>query len=112
MSLKAVELQVALPRTLEAGRIQEHQLQRTIHEQQSLINERKQLDEHMRLRPLDVKETAKNQIRERDQKQKRNKHVNEEPTSEAGEGVSSQANTSTPVAMRDPMRGRIIDISL
>lgn len=113
MSLKAVELQVALPRTLEVTRIQEQQQQRTMHEQQSMIDQRRDLDEHMRKRPHDVDETQKNQIREREQKNNKHgfsqadsSHSNEEKESSAGE------NASQTVSMRDPMRGRFIDISL
>lgn len=112
MSLKAVELQVALPRTLEAGRIQEHQLQRSIHEQQSLIDDRKELDQHMRQRPLDVQQTEKNQIRERERRQQQNNQEREGFAVQAGESVSSGEKTAPSIPMRDPMRGRFIDISL
>lgn len=114
MSLKAVELQVALPRTVDVGRIQEQQLNRMIHQQQSMLDERKELDEHMRQRPLNVDETMKNQIREREQKQKqqRNQHGEEGASFEEKEAAASPSNTASPVAMRDPMRGRLIDISL
>ncbi|MGG4443424.1 hypothetical protein [Brevibacillus fortis] len=112
MSLKAVELQVAIPRTLEVSRIQEHQQQRSMHEQQSMIDQRRDLDEHMRQRPSDIEQSQKNQIREREKKQgqqdhKDNKESTNNQTSESSEGVSANADL-----MRDPLRGRIIDISL
>lgn len=113
MSLKAVELQVALPRTLEVTRVQEQQQQRTMHEQQSMIDQRRDLDEHMRKRPNDVDETQKNQIREREQKNGRNHFGQAESSHSNEEKESSTAeNTTQTVSMRDPMRGRFIDISL
>jgi len=110
MSLKAVELQVAIPRMTEVGRIQENQQQRPTTEQLLLHEERKHLDEQNRQRPHVVDQTEKNQIREREQKKK------DEP---AVIVVSTEASDETPVEtardavdMRDPMRGRFIDISL
>lgn len=112
MSLKTVELQVALPRTLEVSRIQEHQQQRTVREQQSLINERTLHDQQMRQRPLDVEHTDKNQIREREQKHKKNQKDPEGAAFSEGGDMTGEEKTAHPVSMRDPMRGRYIDISL
>ncbi|MED4750150.1 hypothetical protein [Brevibacillus choshinensis] len=112
MSLKTVELQVALPRTLEVSRIQEHQQQRTVHEQQSLIKERNLHDQQMRQRPLDIEHTEKNQIREREQKQKKNQKDSAAFASSEGGDMTGEAKTTLPVSMRDPLRGRMIDISL
>ncbi|KZE53094.1 hypothetical protein AV540_08555 [Brevibacillus parabrevis] len=113
MSLKAVELQVALPRTLEVGRIQEHQMQRSMHETQSMIDQRKELDAHMRHRAADIDETQKNQIREREQGQQR-EHDESSDSSSAGQknAAAKDQNAPSSVSMRDPMRGRFIDISL
>ncbi|MDF2679386.1 MAG: hypothetical protein K0R47_576 [Brevibacillus sp.] len=112
MSLKTVELQVALPRTLEVSRIQEHQQQRTVHEQQSLINERTLHDQQMRQRPLDIDQTEKNRIREREQKQKKKQKDSEATASSEGVDITGEEKTTLPVSMRDPLRGRFIDISL
>ncbi|MGG1661391.1 hypothetical protein [Brevibacillus sp. NRS-1366] len=111
MSLKTVELQVALPRTLEVTRVQEQQQQRTMHEQQSMIDQRRDLDKHMRKRPHDVDQTQKNQIREREQKNSKDGFEQSALSNEEKENSSGE-NASPTVAMRDPMRGRFIDISL
>ncbi|MDH4617219.1 hypothetical protein [Brevibacillus sp. AY1] len=111
MSLKAVELQVAIPRMTEVGRIQEQQLQRPTHEQVLLHDERKQLDEHNRQRPIDVEHTEKGMIREREQKQKKK----DEPAAiltTTGSDSTTEEKTAEAVDMRDPLRGRFIDISL
>ncbi|GED70212.1 hypothetical protein BRE01_39140 [Brevibacillus reuszeri] len=114
MSLKTIELQVALPRTLEVTRIQEQQQQRTMHEQQSMINQRRELDEHLRQRPHDVDPTQKNQIREREQRKGKGgfeqSASSSEEEKEAGSGDST--SSASTISMRDPMRGRFIDISL
>ncbi|WP_400163000.1 hypothetical protein ACAF76_008825 [Brevibacillus sp. TJ4] len=111
MSLKVVELQVALPRMTDVGRIQEQQLQRPIHEELNQQQERKQLDELNRQRPIEVNETEKNLIRERESREQ--KQNGERMSGEAAE-EEKQAETlkSKAVPMRDPMRGRFIDISL
>lgn len=112
MSLKNVELQVALPRTLEVTRIQDQLLQRGVHEQQSLMEERSQLDQQMRQRPTDVSHTEKNRIREREQKQKnKQQDPNMSSASPEGEGADDDVKRKQ-VSMRDPLRGRFIDISL
>ncbi|RNB59733.1 hypothetical protein EDM57_03565 [Brevibacillus gelatini] len=113
MSLKAVELQVALPRTLEVSRIQEHQQQRSMHEAQAMIDQRKDLDAHMRQRPTNVDETQKNQIREREQeqRQRQDEQAHSGPAEAKNDAASEQSSPSS-VSMRDPMRGRFIDISL
>lgn len=114
MSLKTVELQVALPRTLEVTRVQEQQQQRTMHEQQSMINQRRELDAHLRQKPHEVEHTQKNQIREREQRQGKDDFEQSASSSEeereAGSGEST--SSASAVSMRDPLRGRFIDISL
>ncbi|WNC12518.1 hypothetical protein [Brevibacillus brevis] len=112
MSWKAVELQVAVPRSLEAGRIQEHQQQRTIHEQQSMLDERSLLDQQMRSRPVEVAQPEKSQIRERENKQQKEKQEREGKDPVSLEGASAEDKAPSSVSMRDPLRGRFIDISL
>ncbi|MFY0542762.1 hypothetical protein [Brevibacillus sp. H7] len=118
MSLKAVELQVALPRTQEISRIQEQLQQKSMHEQQQLIEDRKQLDEGRRQRAANVDETARNQIREREKQQDKRKKQKKPsaPHSDLHAGESAvypeSVQSAKPSAMRDPLRGRHIDISL
>jgi hypothetical protein len=112
MSLKAVELQVALPRTQEIGRLQDQQQQKTVHEQQININDRTQLDQQIRQRATDVNETAKSQIREKQEKEKRQKRQAAAETDEGTSQAAERIRTADHVEMRDPLRGRHIDISL
>lgn len=112
MSLKTVELQVALPRTLEVSRIQEHQQQRTIHEQQSLIDERTLHDEHNRQRPVDVEHSEKNELRQREQNHQKQQREADGSTAHEKGAADGDEKKSFSVPMRDPMRGRYIDISL
>ncbi|MGN7470205.1 hypothetical protein [Brevibacillus sp. SAFN-007a] len=113
MSLKAVELQVALPRTVEVSRIQEQQLQRSMHETQAMIEQRKDLDAHMRQRPANVDETQENQIRGREQRQQqKQEEAAHSASAEAKNAAANEHSSPSAVFMRDPMRGRFIDISL
>lgn len=110
MSLKAVELQVALPRMTEVGRIQEQELQRPIHEQLTQQEARKQLDAQNRQRPMELEETEKNQIREREpREQKQNRQ--QASLAAAHQEKPEETKADSP-SMRDPLRGRYIDISL
>ncbi len=112
MSLKAVELQVALPRTQEISRIQEQQQQRSMHEQQVLIEDRKQLDEIARKRPESMSEPAKGQIREKQQRE-RKRHAQSPAQTEGATEPHEKGNSAKGhVPMTDPLRGRHIDISL
>lgn len=108
MSLKPVELQIALPRTQEVTRIQEQQQQRSMHEQQELIAARRELDELARKRPGDVHQSVQGQVREktdrerrRQQEQKQRAEIAQHPSAKDGKTLAS-----------DPIRGRHIDISL
>ncbi|UFJ42151.1 hypothetical protein LOK74_06545 [Brevibacillus humidisoli] len=109
MSLKAVELQVALPRTQEVTRIQDQQQQRSMHDQQEQIAARKELDELTRKRPTDVSETVQGQVREKQEREKRR---------DAGQKQRKRSDEEQSEAKReqlllsDPVRGRHIDISL
>ncbi|MBO8162482.1 MAG: hypothetical protein H0Z34_02040 [Brevibacillus sp.] len=108
MSLKAVELQVALPRTQEVTRIQDQQQQRSMHEQQELIAARKELDELARNRPTDVSEAAQGQIREKQDRNKRRDAVAKRKRTDSEQADKKREQQ----LLSDPVRGRHIDISL
>jgi hypothetical protein len=107
MSLKAVELQVALPRTQEAGRIQEIQQQKQMHEHQYAVDTRNQLDRSMQQRAADITETDKGIIKEKQEKRNRRGLKEEKAAAQ-----TEQKQKDDSVSMRDPLRGRHIDISL
>ncbi|QQE76157.1 hypothetical protein KDJ56_09665 [Brevibacillus composti] len=113
MSLKTVELQVAVPRTAEVGRLQEQYQNRLHNEQHLLHQEQKITDRQKSQRAADVNETEKNRLREKEREQQ---HGGRDFSSRASEEGGSPSEGNSPstveVAMRDPLRGRYIDISL
>lgn len=111
MSLKAVELQVAIPRTQEVARQQEGYQQRLLHDKQAVISERHLLDEAMRHRAHDVDEAPKGYIKEKqDREQRRARdHAEGDQTSQQQQ-KKKQGQPQVP--MKDPLRGRHVDISL
>ena len=111
MSLKALELQVALPRMTDVGRMQEQQLQRPVHEQVVQQEERKQTDALNRQRPTEVEQPEKNMIREREEREQRQNREEESQTAAAAANRLEKKKADS-VSMRDPLRGRYIDISL
>jgi hypothetical protein len=114
MSLKTVELQVALPRTTEVGRIQEQYQHRLTNEQHLLQQEQKGIDQQKSQRAAEVNETDKNQLRdkERQDQQGSKESALEASTKQAAQSPGNGGTASGEVAMRDPLRGRYIDISL
>ncbi|HZG15107.1 MAG TPA: hypothetical protein VE710_08825 [Candidatus Bathyarchaeia archaeon] len=107
MSLKAVELQIALPRTQEAGKIQEQIQYRQTHEQQAAIDQRNEQDQAMRQRTTNINETDKGQIRDKQERQKNREQDQGEQKQQQRQDGHGQG-----YQMRDPFRGRHVDISL
>ncbi|MTW84955.1 hypothetical protein F3157_04680 [Virgibacillus dakarensis] len=73
MSWKSIEMQVALPRSQDAGKLQEQMLKQTQHSQESLAASQLLKDEQKRKRVNEFEKTGK-------------------PTIKQGSGQSKQAN--------------------
>jgi hypothetical protein len=109
VSLKAVELQIAIPRTQEVSRIQDQHLQRSMHEQQAMIADRKSFDEAMRQRPTEVTESHPLEVRDKQEKPKKRRQGEAGSRDQAANKAAAGSETGQPV---DPVRGRHIDITL
>ncbi|MGD8191041.1 hypothetical protein ACQCN2_13770 [Brevibacillus ginsengisoli] len=110
MSLKALELQVALPRTQDISRIQEQQQNRHALEQQVLIGDRKQFDQLTRQRATNVNESTGRKIKD-DHEEKEHGQNHQQAQSNQPDEKKSKTSHST-IPMTDPLRGHYIDISL
>lgn len=103
MSLKPVELQIALPRTTEAGKIQNESQQRPAIDQHQLAGQNVKQALEMTLRSGEVDESSESALRD-----------------DGGRGQQSGGNPSSEKrskseATRDaehPYKGRRIDLSL
>jgi hypothetical protein len=112
MSLKTVELQVAIPRTQEVSRTQDQLQHRLAHGQQVIIEEQKRIDERNRTRPEDLRETAKGSIKQQqEQSQKKDQNSQEQEPKESKQAAES-GMVKHHSAYVDPLRGRHVDISL
>lgn len=69
MNLKAVEMQIAVPRTGEAGRIQQDMQHRPVVDQNMLSVEQMKQQEHQRQRSTGVDESAENTTVKREEQQ-------------------------------------------
>ncbi len=107
MSLKAVELQIALPRTQEIGRMQEQAQYRHAHEHQQAIDNRNQIDQALRQRTTNINEADKGQIREKQDSRGKGQRQDEQKSGQHRKKEDGQG-----YQMRDPFRGRHVDISL
>jgi hypothetical protein len=104
MSLKSVELQIALPRTTEAGKIQNESQQRPAIDQQQLAGQNVKQSQELSMRSSEVDESSESALR--DGGSKGNHHSG---------GDSSSDKRSKSAATRDaehPYKGQRIDLSL
>ncbi|MBU5673052.1 hypothetical protein [Paenibacillus brevis] len=105
MNLKAVEMQIAVPRTGEAGRVQQDAQQRPAIEQNMLSAEQLKHQEHQRQRSTGVDESAQNTTVKREGQQS-GQHQGQAHAEEQEEEQSKDR----PAA--HPFKGKHIDFSL
>ncbi|OAB41362.1 hypothetical protein [Paenibacillus glacialis] len=103
--MKSVELQIAVPRTQEAGKIQNEFHQRSAQEQSLLMNQQIKESLEMRQRSSGVAETAKSLIREEGKQQ----HSSE---SDGQSASNQQEHSSEHHPAEHPYKGHHIDLSL
>ncbi|MFC7679579.1 hypothetical protein [Paenibacillus sp. GCM10028914] len=102
MSLKSVEMQIAVPRTSEAGKIQQEHHQRPSQDQTFLASEQMKHSRQAAQRSTEINETAESAIREDGRRQ----------TSADERDTSEQKEQTTEQPAEHPYKGRILDISL
>lgn len=107
MSFRAIEMQIAIPRTSEAGTVQSQLMQKSAFDQSSLAAKQAQESERQLQRSTKVEESSSPLIRDDSQegsKGKRDRKTNK--TKQSGAGGSSPSVTS------HPYKGHHIDLSL
>lgn len=102
MSLKSVEMQIAVPRTSEASKIQQEHQQRPSQDQTFLAGEQMKQSRQAAQRSTEVSETAESAIRDDGSKE------NPDP----GGGSPEQKEQKAEHPAEHPYKGRILDISL
>ncbi|WP_044478379.1 hypothetical protein [Paenibacillus antibioticophila] len=107
MNLKAVEMQIAVPRTGEAGRIQQDAQHRPAVEQNMLSVEQLKLQEHQRQRSAGVDESAQNTTVKREGQQS-GQHQGQAHAH--AEEQAEEQNKDRPAV--HPFKGKHIDFSL
>ncbi len=105
MSLKSVELQVAIPRTQEAARVQEQLHQRPQHDQQQVSGQLQKQYETERKRPQSLQESDQRIIREDEHSS--GKHSSQQQNSRQKNQTQKQKESAI-----HPYKGHHIDISL
>lgn len=105
VSMKSVEMQIAIPRTTEAGKIQTDVHHRTAQEQQFLAGEQLKETQNLRQRSTGVDETANTAVRD-EGKDKGNspKHGSSPQKSKQEKGDHQDAE--------HPYKGHRFDVSL
>ncbi|ANA83145.1 hypothetical protein PVOR_22604 [Paenibacillus vortex V453] len=102
MSLKSVEMQIAVPRTNEAGKIHNEFQQRPMNDQTLLAGEQIKNSRAEAQRSTEVSETAETAVRDDGSRQSPGQQ--ERGSSESGESVEQPAE--------HPYKGRNFDVSL
>lgn len=103
MSFKSIEMQVALPRTKDAGRIQEQLNQRSMINQSQESVEQKNKTEAERHKPLKMNGSEQRTISSQDENSK---------NSNNGSGKRRQKEEENEKNSPHPYKGKHIDISL
>lgn len=104
MSLKAVELQITIPRSQDAGRIQEQLQQRPQNDQTHLINEQKKEINKQLQKTKESEKTEKEKI-----KDQQNKHSKDQQNKQNDDKVEDKAKKKQ---LKHPYKGHSVDISL
>lgn len=103
MSLRAVELQITIPRTQDAGRIQEQLQQRPQIDQTHLMNEqKKELDKQLQ-KTKQSEKTEKENIKNQEKKHSKNQQ-NQQNAKKGAEKKKKE--------VKHPFKGHSVDISL
>ncbi|WP_429373101.1 hypothetical protein [Paenibacillus sp. DS2015] len=105
--MKSVELQIAVPRTQEAGRIQNELLQRPVQDQVQLAAQNIKESREMSQRSNGVDETTNSSIREEG---KQHSSMKDGQTQMQQEQAQAQESEKHPA--EHPFKGHHIDLSL
>ncbi|OEF98630.1 hypothetical protein [Desulfuribacillus alkaliarsenatis] len=106
MSLKAIELQVAIPRTKDAGRIQEQLQQRPQNDQTQLANAQKKNIVKEQQKTLETQQTEHQKIKEHQEKHNKNSNQQQNKNRKNKSDKDNQKST------KHPFKGHSVDISL
>lgn len=102
MSLKALELQIAIPKTFDAGKLADQHQQNVLGQQ---VNANEALKKEIRKKQLQVSDTEKiEKINDNNQKQNHEENLAGEKQQDTG-----QKNVEQP--MQHPFKGNFIDFS-
>ncbi|GIP56519.1 hypothetical protein QNH46_10960 [Paenibacillus woosongensis] len=106
MNMKSVEMQIALPRTNEAGRIQQDQQQRPLIDQTILAGQNMKTSELERGKSQAMEQSARNKT------VKREEDAASGQDKEQRDAEEQQEERDKEKAAKHPFKGRHIDLSL
>ncbi|AHV97841.1 hypothetical protein [Paenibacillus sabinae] len=101
MSLKPVELQIALPRTTEAGKLQQELQHRPAQQQQELAGQNIKDTREQAQRSAEVDETSESAVREDGRR-----------GGSSGSGLSQERKNSQERKAEHPFKGHRLDVTL
>lgn len=104
MSDKSIQLQIALPRTFEASKIQEQLGRKPIVDQDQITSNQLQLDERNRNRSVQLSEADSTKLKDRQNQNNQQQHQHEQNKQS---NDNERKNEAT-----HPYKGKTIDYSL
>jgi len=109
MTLRAIEMQVALPRTTDAGNIQNQLSQKPVMDQSMLAQESLKQAEHEQKRTTKTEQASNLLIREEDARREQNSRRQGGNRKAPGNQPSADSGKKLP---DHPYKGRFIDLTL
>jgi hypothetical protein len=109
MTLRAIELQIALPRTTEAGHLQNQLSQKPVVDQSMLAQENLKQAEQQQKRTGEIDQTATMLIKEEDARREQERKRRQGNRNAQGQQPSSETSAKLP---DHPYKGRFIDLTL
>ncbi|QOY34499.1 hypothetical protein AWH56_017460 [Anaerobacillus isosaccharinicus] len=106
MSLRAIELQVAIPRTQSVGKIQDQMQQRGQVAQGHMVNEQQKMDEKNRKQVLETTETDKKRLNNDDESDSRNGSEKERQKKQKEINEKKELSLA-----KHPFKGNFVDFS-
>jgi hypothetical protein len=106
MSFKSIEMQVAIPRTNDAGLMQNQLNQKPVADQSALAEQSKRLTEEQRTRSVKAESPVESRVRNEDQQRR------QQGNNHSGQRQYQRDEKSSPSPSPHPYKGKHIDLSL
>ncbi|MEI7027305.1 hypothetical protein [Paenibacillus sp. y28] len=110
MSLKLVELQIAIPKTQEIGTIQQNQSNKLIHDQAAMASASMKTSEEQRSKPMEVNASPEANIQSKQQSEQDKQRKGRNKQTAANLDAVEETNVHVPSV--HPYKGKHVDLTV